>query len=92
MADVTIGQLKVAEKLISDEDFRRAFFEDPEAALAQAGLELSEEETAALKKVNQKCIDHFLADLDERLSKSGAGVIISPPEVTSAVIASLRAK
>jgi putative modified peptide len=89
MADITVGQLKVAEKLISDEGFRKSFFEDPEATLAQAGLELSEEELATLKKVDQKCVDSFLADVEERLSKTGAS---SAAQTTSAVMAALRAK
>lgn len=84
MADVTTGQLKVVEKLIGDEGFRKRFFESAEAALAQAGLELSREEMAALKKIDQKCVDHFLSNVEERLSKSG---IASPEQVSSAVIA-----
>ena len=70
MADVTTGQLKVAEKLISDGGFGKGFFEDPEAALDKAGLELNEEELAGLKKIDQTLIDSFLSDVDERLSKS----------------------
>ncbi len=57
------------EKLIGDEEFRTSFFEDPEAALAKAGLELSEEELAALKKIDQTLIDSFLSAVEERLSK-----------------------
>ena len=91
MADITTGQLRVAEKLISDEGFRKGFFEDPEAALATAGLELSAEELAALKKVDQKCVDLFLADVDERLSKTNV-IPVSSPQVTSAVIAALAKK
>jgi hypothetical protein len=69
MADITAGQLKVLESLIGDEGFRKGFFEGPEAALAQAGLELSEEELAALQKIDQTLIDSFLFDVEERLSK-----------------------
>ena len=69
MAEISEKQLKVLEKLIGDEEFRTGFFEDPEAALAKAGLELNEEELAALKKIDQTLIDSFLSDVDERLSK-----------------------
>ncbi len=69
MAEISEKQLKVLEKLIGDEEFRTSFFEDPEAALAKAGLELNEEELAALKKIDQTLIDSFLSDVDERLSK-----------------------
>ena len=70
MAEITTGQLKVLEKLISDEEFRTGFFEDPEATLAKAGFELNEEELAALKKIDQTLIDSFLSDVEERLSKA----------------------
>lgn len=90
MARISEKQLQVLEKLIGDEGFRQGFFEDPEAALAGAGLELSEEELAALKKIDQAAIDSFLSDVDERLSKSEAGVIIgSPDQAASAVFAAL---
>ena len=91
MADITTGQLKVVEKLIGDEGFRKSFFADPEAALATAGLELSEVELAALKKVDQKCVDHFLADVDERLSKAVVGTP-STAQTASAVLAALAKK
>lgn len=92
MADITTGQLNVVEKLIGDEGFRKGFFEDPEAALAQAGLELNEEELAALKKVDQKCVDLFLADVDERLSKAIIAGAPSTAQVASAVVAALAKK
>jgi len=69
MAEISEKQLKVLEKLIGNEEFRTGFFENPKTALAQAGLELSEEELAALKKIDQTLIDSFLSDVDERLSK-----------------------
>ena len=70
MAEISEKQLQVLEKLIGDEGFRKGFFKDPETALAQAGLELSEEELAALQKIDQTLIDSFLSDVEERLSKS----------------------
>lgn len=89
MAKISEEQLKVLEKLISDEGFRKGFFEDPEAALAGAGLEVSEEELAGLKKIDRAAIDGFLSDVDERLSKSQAGnVIVLSPEQTASVVMS----
>jgi len=70
MAEISEKQLEVLEKLIGDEEFRTSFFEDAEAALAKAGLELSEEELAALQKIDQTLIASFLSDVDERLSKT----------------------
>jgi len=69
MAEISENQLKALEKLIGDEEFRTSFFENPEAALDKAGLELSEEELAALQKIDQTLIDSFLSDVEKRLSK-----------------------
>jgi restriction endonuclease Mrr len=86
MAEITTGQLKVLEKLIGDGEFRKSFFEDQDAALAKAGVKLSAEELAALKKIDQAAIEGFLSDVEERLSK---GYIISPTQVASAVVSAL---
>ncbi|MBC8492852.1 MAG: hypothetical protein H8D43_03625 [Chloroflexi bacterium] len=72
--ELSAGQLKVLQNLIADDDFRKSFFEDPEAALAGAGLEVSEEDLAALKKIDQAAIDNFLSEVEERLSRTGLPV------------------
>ena len=87
MAEITIGQLKVLEKLIGDEEFRTSFFADAEAALARAGLKLSEEELAALTKIDQAAIEGFLSDVEERLSKIH---LISPTQAASVVVSALQ--
>jgi hypothetical protein len=74
MAEISEKQLKVLEKLISDEAFRKGFFEDPDAAVAKAGLDLNEEEMAGLKKFDSGTFSSALTDLDQRLSKSAASV------------------
>ena len=86
MAEITTGQLKVLGKLIGDEEFRTSFFADAGAALTRAGLELSEGELAALKKIDQAAIEGFLSDVEERLSK---GYISSPTQMASAVVSAL---
>jgi len=70
MGKISEKQLQVLEKLIGDEEFRAGFFEDPEAAVAKAGIELNEEELVALQKIDQTLIDSFLSDVEERLSKT----------------------
>jgi deoxycytidine triphosphate deaminase len=89
VAEISAGQLKVLERLIGDEELRISFFEDPDAAIAKAGIDLSGEELAALKKIDQAVIDGLLANVGERLSKTGAGAIFSPTEATSAVLGAL---
>ena len=70
MGKISEKQLQVLEKLIGDEEFRAGFFEDPEAAVAKAGIELNEEELVALQNIDQTLIDSFLSDVEERLSKT----------------------
>ena len=60
------------EKLIGDEEFRTGFFEDPDAAIAKAGIELNEEELAGLKGLDLGVLSSTLTDLDVRLSKTDA--------------------
>ena|GEM_PF-1199850 len=71
MAEISEKQLKVLEKLIGDEEFRASFFEDADAAIAKAGIELNEEELAGLKGFDFGFLKSTLTDLDARLSKTG---------------------
>jgi hypothetical protein len=71
MAEISERQLKVLEKLIGDEEFRTGFFEDADAAIAKAGIELNEEELAGLKGLDLGVLKSTLTDLDLRLSKTG---------------------
>jgi hypothetical protein len=74
MADMTEAQVKVLEKVIGDEEFRKSFFKDADAAVAQAGIEISGEEMAELKALDAAQLSGALADFDARLSKSGTGL------------------
>jgi hypothetical protein len=80
MADISERQLKVLEKLIGDMEFRAGFLEDPDAAIAKAGIDLSEEELAGLKGLDFNALGSALVDLDARLSKSAATVITGAAE------------
>ncbi|GAI67139.1 unnamed protein product [marine sediment metagenome] len=82
MAEISGKQLTVLEKLISDEEFRTSFFEDPDAAIAKAGIELADEELAGLQGLDMARMSAVLADLDSRLSKTA-----SPLDVVSGVCA-----
>ena len=70
--------MKVLEKLIGDEEFRAGFLEDPEAAVAKAGIDLNEEELAGLKGVDLGLLSSTLTDLDTRLSKTSATGGVDP--------------
>ena len=72
MAEISEKQLKVLEKLIGDEEFRTSFFEDPDAAIAKAGIDLDEEDLAGLKRLDLTLLSSTLTDLDLRLSKTDA--------------------
>jgi hypothetical protein len=72
MAEISEKQLKVLEKLIGDEEFRAGFLEDPDTAIAKAGIDLNEEELAGLKGIDFNLLSSTLTDLDSRLSKTDA--------------------
>ncbi|HVR11365.1 MAG TPA: Os1348 family NHLP clan protein [Thermoanaerobaculia bacterium] len=62
----------VIGRLATDEDFRRRFAANPEAALAQAaglGLELTAVERHALVDLEMDACESFAARLDSRLQK-----------------------
>jgi hypothetical protein len=62
---------EVINRLLRDDDFRQGFLISPETALQRAGIQLSSAEMAALKKMEPDDLKEWMADLDERISKSG---------------------
>jgi hypothetical protein len=59
---------EVIGKAVTDSEFRKALFADPDEALA--GYELTEDEIAALKSVDAETMESFAGSLDERISKA----------------------
>lgn len=60
-------------RLVTDEDFRRAFQRDPQQALCDAahwGLALSAIEVAALLATDRTLWDRIARELDSRLQKA----------------------
>ena len=60
-------------RLITDEDFRRAFLNDPHAALAAAddwGLQLSHHEISALVSTDRQLWERVADLIDPRLQKA----------------------
>ena len=60
-------------RLITDEEFRRAFQRDPRTTLraaAEWGLELTEWELQALMAADHRMWDRFAEEIDARLQKA----------------------
>jgi hypothetical protein len=58
----------VISKAVSDDKFREALFADPDRALH--GYDLTEDEIAALKKIDAESMQSLTGNLDERISKA----------------------
>jgi len=58
----------VAGKAVADPAFRQQLLDDPEAAVRNAGIDLSPEQLDALKNMDKTTLEAGLADLDERLT------------------------
>ena len=56
-------------KLLTDENFRERFFENPGAASWEAGLALSPIELEALSRVPRTALARLHDDLDKRISR-----------------------
>ena len=56
-------------KLLTDENFRERFFENPEEASWEAGLALSPIELEALARVPRHALVSLHDDLDKRISR-----------------------
>lgn len=56
-------------KLLTDENFRERFFENPEAASWEAGLALSSIELEALSQVPRSALVRLHDELDKRISR-----------------------
>jgi hypothetical protein len=64
-------------RAVADPEFRAGLVEDPEKAAKEAGFDLTEEQMAALKRVDVK---GFGEDVSDRLSKEvGAGEVGTAP-------------
>jgi hypothetical protein len=58
----------VAGKAVADPAFRQKLLDDPEAAVKEAGIDLSPEQMETLKTMDKAELEKGLADLDERLT------------------------
>lgn len=61
---------ELVEKVISDEEFRKEFFQDPEKILDKYKIEISKEELEKLKSIGDAKSDELSKELSERISKS----------------------
>ena len=60
----------VAGKALADPEFRQKLIDDPEAAVKEAGIELSDEQMKAFKEMDKEQFETALAEIDERLTMS----------------------
>jgi len=58
----------VAGKAIADPVFRQKLLDDPEAAVKEAGIDLTPEQMDALKNMDKAEMEKGLIDLDSRLT------------------------
>lgn len=58
----------VAGKALADPEFRQKLIDDPQAAVEEVGLELSDEQIKALKEMDKEQLEQGLTDFDERLT------------------------
>ena len=58
----------VAGKAIADPFFRQKLLNDPEAAVKEAGIDLSPDQLKALKDMDKAELEKGLGDLDQRLT------------------------
>jgi len=58
----------VIGRAVSDDEFRKAFFANPDKALT--GYDLTEDEVAALKDIDAESMEALSGGLDERISKA----------------------
>ena len=58
----------IAGKALADTAFRAKLLADPEAAVKEAGIELTSEQLTALKEMDKEELERGLTELDGRLT------------------------
>jgi hypothetical protein len=64
-------------KAVADESFRQQLVEDPEAAVRDAGIQLSSEEMQGLTSTSREEREQMLSQLGERTSPWFDGITVS---------------
>ncbi len=72
---------QIIERAIAEEPFRELLFSNPNQALA--GFDLTVDEIAALKGLKREEFDAAAGDLEQRISKSFAGLPIASQQSQS---------
>jgi hypothetical protein len=71
----------VAGKALADLEFRKKLIENPEAAVKEAGFDLSGEQMKALKEMDKETFDKGLEELDKRLTMGCWGKGFQGPSI-----------
>ncbi|GEM_PF-885595 len=66
-------------RLICDDDFRCEFFEDPQRAVGNRGMVLTDVERASLADVSRVTIQRLAELLDERIRRASSDDSVSDP-------------
>ncbi len=61
----------IVAKAITDEKFCKKLMEDPEAAVKEAGIDLSSEQLKALKEMDKEKFNLALSEMYERMTMAG---------------------
>jgi hypothetical protein len=73
---------RIVGRLVTDEEFRRAFHEDPERVvrgLADRAFELTRAEVETLIALDPNTLEQFADSLDPRLQKASLRGPVGPP-------------
>lgn len=80
---------KIVGRLVTDEDFRRAFHEGPERVvreLADRGCELTRTEIETLVALDPLTLEQFANSLDPRLQKASLRGPVRPPGIVGGLL------
>jgi hypothetical protein len=70
----------VAGKALADPEFRQKLIDDPEAAVKEAGIELTDDQMEALRQMDKEQFEQGIGELDQRLTMScwGRKSVVGP--------------
>lgn len=72
-ASAALGIAAALGRLLTDEDFRQAFFANPEPACRAKGFDLTGDEIAALVRVDRQTLGAVARSLDQRIVRASGG-------------------
>lgn len=72
------GVKAVVAKMITDDEFKLALFQDPEKTIRVGGFDITEEELEAFKEIQEEDLANLSPEeLEERLSQKQTNLVIT---------------